>query len=368
MLRAAALDKIGKMGSAEDVPNLVRFARKTGGDELRRSLASLRSITQRVGNPDARGGLHEDPEIGPLLATPHEQLSEGDKTRIIEAVLARGTVDKMDLLEGGTNLNKVYFATFGERLGAGGPQIRGVFKPELTDGRVPRANFSREVAVYEGLERVLGTGLVAPTVETMLERPDAPGEGAWLGSMQYMLPNSMPFGSSKDKGSVSSKFKAFLGSAKASVQLRRIRLLCYISGSGDHFMNSDHHADSPIYNYNNFMVRIDDAALHGLRVKYGCTTEDLLHRSNGDSISQADRDRIFEALEIVPIDFGSSLGNLPEPIKRGVLPGDYPRGMVDLLAARSSTAAANRVGKYVSGAEAKAVQSRFKDVKSRRGG
>lgn len=367
MLRAAVLDKLGKMGGAADVPHLVRFARKQGGDELRRSLKTIRQITQRVGNPDIRGGLREDPEIGPLLAKPHRDLSDAERTRIIEAVLAKGTVQDTKLLEGGTNLNRVYFVTFAETLGEGGPRVRGVFKPELTDGRVPRANFSREVAVYEGLERVLGTGLVAPTVETMLERPDAKGQGAWLGSMQYLLPNSVPFGSDSDKGAVNGQFRAFIHSAKASLQLRSIRMLCYICGSGDHFMNSDHYADSPIYNFNNFMVQIDDGALHGLRVKYGCTTEELIHRTNGDGISGEDRERVFDALDIMPIDFGSSLGNLPEPIKRGVLPGDVPRGMVDLLAARSSGEAARRVGRYVSGEDAGTMKSRFLDVKSRRG-
>ena len=46
----------------------------------------------------------------------HEALSETEKTQVIEAVLDRGEIAKMNLFTGGSNVNLVYFVTFKETL------------------------------------------------------------------------------------------------------------------------------------------------------------------------------------------------------------------------------------------------------------
>ena len=160
------IDKLSKLGKSPDLEALRSPARKGREGELKAALLAITAIATREGTPDGRGGLEEDPKIGPLLR--QEQLTSDQRREVIEAVLRRGTIAQVSQ-PGGTNWNEVYFVTFEEGFRKGGEtiQIEGVFKPEpVGDGSKKRAFFSREVAAYQ-LDRLAGTGAVVPTVESI---------------------------------------------------------------------------------------------------------------------------------------------------------------------------------------------------------
>jgi hypothetical protein len=235
LLRAAALQKLGEIGRRRDLRAIMPYVRKGTAADLYHGLNAVKQIANRRGSPQERGGLEHDPEIGPLLAKP--ALSDEEKTRVIEAVLQRGTITEMEKLKGGSNYNEVYFVTFKEtvpRPDGKREAIRGVFKPERTWVDKDRAYFSREVAAYEFDRSFARTGLVPPTVEAVISM----NGGHELGSLQYLIPRSTPLGyrvidHGGERWEYHSQHLPLLETPELKAQLAKLRTVLFVLSDPD---------------------------------------------------------------------------------------------------------------------------------------
>ncbi len=231
-LRRTIFAKLAELGRQQDLAAILPYARHGTPSDLHHALNCLQAIANREGSPQPRGTLKDDPELGPLLA--RERLTADEERRVIEAVLQRGTIAGVKRHRG-TNRNDVYFVTFAEGLpdGRGGRRpIRGVFKPERVYFGKDRAFFTREVAAYEFDKQFAKTGLVPPTVEGLADV----GHGLELGSIQFMVPDSRPLGSSVldyDR-----HFDAFRRTERFKEQERKLRTLLYIFSDPDKLPNN----------------------------------------------------------------------------------------------------------------------------------
>jgi hypothetical protein len=108
-----------------------------------------------------------------------------------------------------------------------------VWKPEATWLGKDRAFFAREVAVYELDQKLTRTGIVPPTVETML---DLDGKGARVGSMQWMVEGARQLGLSPTEHDP--RFDAFRQSARYREQESNIRMLLYLFSDPDKLSNN----------------------------------------------------------------------------------------------------------------------------------
>lgn len=326
LLRTEALRKLVDMGRIQDLEAVLPSARKGTGEEVTLALRAVTAITQREGVPVERGGLDQDEVVGPLLKKNLEALTQEERTQIIEAVLDQGEITQCNRLGGNTNTHDVWMVTFKERLGANGHHIHAVFKPESeTLGPAGVAAFSREVAVYCGVEQFLKTGLVTPTVETILA---VPGQaGGRLGSIQYKIPDSFQLGSTDTNIDIhqrtffiNPRFQKFLNSPSGQEQLCAIRVVCFVAGCTDHFMNMSGEGGNPIWNHNNFLVVLDQETLGRLAARNRTSVEGLVDKSNQGELSRGDEEELFSRMRLRPIDFGNALGVIPAVVERGILP------------------------------------------------
>lgn len=194
-LRMAAMNKLAEVGRQRDIQAVMPHVRKGTASDLYHGFNCVYAITSRTGSPQKRipGALTHDPVIGPLLKK--DSLTDDERMQVIEAVLDRGELVRMDKLKGDDNTNWVYSVTFKETLpGEKGRReaIEGIFKPEKIWHGKDRAYFTREVGAYQFDKRFTKSGLIPPTVEAMVALP---GEhGARVGSLQYKVPDAKPLG------------------------------------------------------------------------------------------------------------------------------------------------------------------------------
>jgi Flp pilus assembly pilin Flp len=232
-LRGAVLEKLGKMGRAKDIDDILPLVRKppTSAD-LYNGLESIHGILHRAGSPQLRGAKHLSSDTKALLGK--SALSEAERARVIEDVMRHGEIASVKKHVGG-NMNEVYFVTYKDKVAlADGSRVpvRAVFKPEKTYVGKEKPFFTREVSAYEFDRDFAKTGTVPPTVEGVLAGKNVP-QGT--GSLQYMIPGAEPLG--KDAVHLNPKFKPFLESAEGQKQMGEIRTLLYTLNDPDKLPN-----------------------------------------------------------------------------------------------------------------------------------
>lgn len=241
-LRQAIFHKLGDMGRRRDIAAILPHVRKGDASDLFHGLEAIKAITRRTGSPQERGKLHQHPIAGPLLRK--ERLTDEERMRLSELVLAHGTISRIDKLGHGNNRNDVFFVTFAERIpGADGQrrEVRGVFKPERTWVGKSDAYFPREVAAYEFDRSFAKSGLVPPTVEAVIALGDR--QGCEVGSMQLMIQDAKPLGDWGFENGVGRwryqrEFEALKGDPAFERQLAKARVLAYVLKDADKFASN----------------------------------------------------------------------------------------------------------------------------------
>lgn len=263
-IRAAALEKLGQIGRASDIEDILPLVRKPATSaDLYNGLESVKSIMDRAGSPQLRGSKHLSADTRALLSKSH--LTDAERARAIEDVMSHGEIASFKRHVGG-NMNEVYFITYKDSIaladGTRAP-IKAVFKPENTYVGKEKPFFTREVSAYELDRDFARTGMVPPTVEGILSRTQVPGVNRpnGVGSLQYMVPNSQPLGRSATK--LDPKFKPFLESPGGKQQMSEIRTLLYTLNDPDKLPAK---GGFPTPNYGNILAVPDKSAPGGYRL------------------------------------------------------------------------------------------------------
>ena len=262
-LRAAAFDKLGAMGKAEDVSAMMPLLRKPlHSEDLRAGLQAAHSILARGESPVPRGDQHLSTEVKALLKKP--QLTPEERITVVKEVLAHGEIVSVQKNVSPT-MNAVYFLKFKETVP--GPDgklvpIEGVWKAETTFNGKQKPNFSREVAAFEFTHRFTKSDIVPVTVEGMLSPSQLPGENKpfGVGSIQYKVPGGESMGRGyPDAGQLKPKFEAYVATPEGKRQMDEIRAHLFI-------MNDPEKLPSPGgydgANYGNILA-VPDAARPG---------------------------------------------------------------------------------------------------------
>jgi hypothetical protein len=225
-LRHSALDKLGKMGSAADIKDIMPLVRRPPHSaDLTNGVNAINAIAAREGSPFARGHGHLSGEVKALLGKA-QVLTDSERRKVIEDVLAHGEIESVVKDNSGT-ANEVYFVTFKDKLPGPLGTIRGVFKPERPFAEQQKPFFTREVAGYYFDRDFAKTDIIPITVEAVLAPNQIRGDvkPSGIGSMQYMIPNGKSLGR---VGEIRPEYKAFLEAPDGQRQLREIRTHLFV--------------------------------------------------------------------------------------------------------------------------------------------
>jgi hypothetical protein len=256
-LRSEAMWKLAEIGKPEDIDAILPYVRKGNFDDASSALQAIPKLTARVGSPDKRGVLKDNPGIQALLSK--NTLTPAERNRVIEEVLKHGEIVASKPI-GGTHVNQTYKLTFKETLpGKDGTRepIEALWKPEqFRDfwGRY-KPNYTREVAAYR-FDKAFssdGDSLIPPTEEAIIGI-DGPAK---LGSIQFWMPHAKTLG--RDNVTLRDEFVEFTKTQSFQSQAARMRLRSFLLDEGDRFPNNMH-GDS---NHMNILVD-EDHKLHAI--------------------------------------------------------------------------------------------------------
>ena len=222
-IRAAALEKLGQVGRASDIEDILPLVRKPATSaDLYNGLESVKKIMDRAGSPQLRGSKYLSSDTRTLLSKSH--LTDAERARAIEDVMSHGEIASIKRHVGG-NMNEVYFLTYKDSIaladGTRAP-IRAVFKPENTYVGKEKPFFTREVSAYEFDRDFAGTGMVPPTVEGILARNQLPGSGRPHGVGSLLM---IPIRSRSEEPTHGPEFQAVPESPGGKQQCARSRRL-----------------------------------------------------------------------------------------------------------------------------------------------
>lgn len=226
-LRSSVSAKLAEVGEQGDWVALSRRIKKGNGRDISEGLKDIASLCERHGSP-ARKGVSQRTKS--LLNNPSR--TEGETKEAISAVLRDSPIVASKRHQG-TNLNEVYFLTFDQAmtLPDGTAQvIRGVWKPERMYEGKTRSFYGREVAVYDLDNEITGTGLVPPTVETVID--------GRVGSLQFMVPNAKPAG--KNLTEWAPEFDPLRQTPAFEQQMAQLKTLLFVVSDPDKLPNNVH--------------------------------------------------------------------------------------------------------------------------------
>lgn len=339
-LRAAALEKLGRVGSREDAAALLPLVRRPPHSaDLYNGLEAIHAIAEHKGSPFDRGKPFLPQDLKDLLGRP--SLNAKEETRAIEGVLKFGKI-KSVVRNGARTQNPTYVVTFEDSLpGPDGTRIpiQAIWKPEWTTPDKQQPNFSREVSAYVFARDFAKSNIVPVTVEAILSPDQIPGGVSGLeavangtpvkpwgvGSLQYRIPNAESMGlPSPEMWRLKPKFEEYLRTPSGQKQIREIQTHLYALNDPEHLPNSGGY---PRANWGNIIAVPDGSGGYKLYV---------IDNGTGQG-SQTQFDATVNE-EMLPTQRTQAADNLAR-----VAPSDVAKRMGDYIDLRDAADVAKRV-------------------------